>query len=174
MKKFWVLLMCVVMCLGLIACNSEPDDTDRDDDASAAATQTMETVSTATVSATASATVSTPTPEATSASGVTLEQFITLIQPQVDAMADSVEANGMTLEIIARDNSLVYSYQYIVDLGDLSVVGEALDAAMEQELFSSTFDGVLEQLKSVVPDAESVIVEYLSQDGQLIASKEFK
>lgn len=35
MKKFWVLLMCVVMCLGLIACNSEPDDTDRDDDASA-------------------------------------------------------------------------------------------------------------------------------------------
>ncbi len=89
-------------------------------------------------------------------------------------MADSVEANGMTLEIIARDNSLVYSYQYIVDLGDLSVVGEALDAAMEQELFSSTFDGVLEQLKSVVPDAESVIVEYLSQDGQLIASKEFK
>ncbi len=170
MKKFWVLLMCVVMCLGLIACNSEPDDTDRDDDASAAATQTMEAVSTATVSAT----VSTPTPEATSASGVTLEQFITLIQPQVDAMADSVEANGMTLEIIARDNSLVYSYQYIVDLGDLSVVGEALDAAMEQELFSSTFDGVLEQLKSVVPDAESVIVEYLSQDGQLIASKEFK
>ncbi len=170
MKKFWVLLMCVVVCLGLMACNSEPDDTDRDDDASAAATQTMEAVSTATVSAT----VSTSTPEATSASGVTLEQFIALIQPQIDAMADSVEANGMTLEIIARDNSLVYSYQYIVDLGDLSVVGEALDAAMEQELFSSTFDGVLEQLKSVVPDAESVIVEYLSQDGQLIASKEFK
>lgn len=168
MKKFWVLLMCVVMCLGLIACNSEPDDTDRDDDASAAATQTMETVSTATVSAT----VSTPTPEATSASGVTLEQFVTLIQPQIDAMKESLEESGQKLDIIARDKSLVYIYQYTVDVGDVSAIRDGLEAAMES--LSSNFEGILDQLQSAVPEAESVIVEYLDKDGQLIYSIEYK
>ena len=172
MKKFWVLLMCVVMCLGLIACNSEPDDTDRDDDASAAATQTMETVSTATVSATVSAIVSTPTPEATSASGVTLEQFVTLIQPQIDAMKESLEESGQKLDIIARDKSLVYIYQYTVDVGDVSAIRDGLEAAMES--LSSNFEGILDQLQSAVPEAESVIVEYLDKDVQLIYSKEYK
>ena len=172
MKKFWVLLMCVVMCLGLIACTSEPDDTDRDDEASAAATQTMETVSTATVSATVSAIVSTPTPEATSASGVTLEQFVTLIQPQIDAMKESLEKSGQKLDIIARDKSLVYIYQYTVDVGDVSAIRDGLEAAMES--LSSNFEGILDQLQSAVPEAESVIVEYLDKDGQLIYSKEYK
>lgn len=168
MKKFWVLLMCVVVCLGLMACNSEPDDTDRDDDASAAATQTMEAVSTATVSAT----VSTSTPEATSASGVTLEQFIALIQPQIDAMQESLEESGQKLDIIARDKSLVYIYQYTVDVGDVSAIRDGLEAAMEA--LSSNFEGILDQLQSAVPEAESVIVEYLDKDGQLIYSKEYK
>lgn len=39
---------------------------------------------------------------------------------------------------------------------------------------SSTFEGVLTSLRLVVPDAQSVIVEYLDKDGQVIVSKEYK
>lgn len=152
MKKLWVLLMCVVVCLGLIACNTEQaDDSDRDDEVSAVATQTNDVEST---------------------SSVSLEQFIQLVQPQLESMKDTLEESGLKIEVVARGNSLVYSYQYTIDLDDLSAVRAALEESMDA--VSSTFENVLDQLQSAVPDAESVIVEYLSKDGQLIYSKEYK
>ena len=39
---------------------------------------------------------------------------------------------------------------------------------------ASVFTSVLSSLKEAVPDAESVIVEYLDQDGNVIVSKEFQ
>ena len=67
---------------------------------------------------------------------------------------------------------MVYIYQYTVDVGDVSAIRDGLEAAMES--LSSNFEGILDQLQSAVPEAESVIVEYLDKDGQLIYSKEYK
>ena len=54
----------------------------------------------------------------------------------------------------------------------MSAIRDGLEAAMES--LSSNFEGILDQLQSAVPEAESVIVEYLDKDGQLIYSKEYK
>ena len=39
---------------------------------------------------------------------------------------------------------------------------------------SDTFTGILSSMKTVVPSAESVTVEYLDMDGKVILSKEYK
>ena len=72
----------------------------------------------------------------------------------------------MKMKVFARGKSLVYSYQYTIDLGDTSL----LKSTFEQALASteSTFSSVLSAMKLVVPDAESVTVEYLDKAGKVI------
>lgn len=84
----------------------------------------------------------------------------------------ATESSGMKMKVFARGKSLVYSYQYTIDLGDTSL----LKSTFEQALASteSTFSSVLSAMKLVVPDAESVTVEYLDKAGKVIVSKEFK
>lgn len=163
MKKILALLLCAAMCLTLAACGEKPST----DDPGAAKPST-------------SATEPSSTPDMTSAEteapaagdGTAMEAFIESIQDQIDGIKDSLESSGMKLDVLARGNSLVYSYQYTMDVGDTSLLKEPLEKAMEG--FNSTFESILSALKLTVPDAESVIVEYLDQDGNLILSKEYK
>lgn len=66
----------------------------------------------------------------------------------------------------------MYSYRYTSDVGDTALLKPMLDEALEP--LSSTFESSLEAIQLAVPSAESLIVEYLTQDGELITSKEFK
>lgn len=102
----------------------------------------------------------------------TLDDFITNMQPQIDEMSDSMKESGLEMAVEARDNSLVYKYTYINDVGEIDVMKEALDASMEA--MAPTFEGVLSSLKESVPDAEAVVVEYYSESGELITSQEYK
>ena len=101
-----------------------------------------------------------------------MDAFIASIQGQIDQMAASVESSSMGLDVVARGNSLVYIYQYNIDLGDTSLIKGSLESALDS--MSDVFTSVLDSLRLVVPDAESVIVEYLDMEGNIIASKEFK
>ncbi len=97
-----------------------------------------------------------------------IEDFITQIKDQVETSDETGE-----MKLVVRGNSLVYSYKYKVDLGDnLDVVKDALESAMENS--DSTYTEVLSQLRAVVKEADSVIVEFLSKDGKVIYSKEYK
>ena len=87
-------------------------------------------------------------------------------------MQSGLESAGMKMTVTARGNSLVYSYQYLIDIGDISIVKPSLEQALNAA--SPTFTAILSTMKIYVPGAESIIVEYLSKDGTLICSKEFK
>ena len=161
MKKILAILLCAAMCLTFAACGEKPEDS--------GATKPSTSV-----------TEPSSTPETTPAEteapavgdGTEMEAFIESIQDSIDGVSDSLESSGLKLEVVARGNSLVYSYQYTVDVGDTSAVKDALEQSMEG--VASTFESILSALKLAVPDAESVIVEYLDQGGNLILSKEYK
>ncbi len=105
-------------------------------------------------------------------SEMTLEKYIDGMQDEIDAMTESVKDQGMTIEVSAKENSLVYSYHFTEDLGDTSLVKDSLEQSLDE--FSSTFEDILSALKEEVSSAESVIVEYLDMDGNVIVSKEYK
>ncbi len=98
----------------------------------------------------------------------TIDSFITEIKAEVETSDDTGE-----LKLFARDDSLVYSYKYKVDLGvDNTLVATALESAMEKN--ASTYTDLLSRLKDAVKSAESVIVEFLDKDGNVIYTKEYK
>ena len=130
-------------------------------------TETPETTEAAETPETTEAAEDTETTEVS-----TLDDFITNMQPQIDEMSDSMKESGLEMAVEARDNSLVYKYIYINDVGEIDVMKEALDASMEA--MAPTFEGVLSSLKESVPDAEAVVVEYYSESGELITSQEYK
>lgn len=114
---------------------------------------------------------SSETPAATDG-GMTLEDYVAANEETFAEMKDSMAASGMDIQILARGNSLVYSYRYTSDAGDTALLKRMLDEALDS--MSSTFESTLEAIQIMVPTAESVVVEYLTQDGELITSREFK
>ena len=164
MKKSVAFLVCLVMCLSLAACQSKTSS----GDAAATTTETAQTTTTTEAPTTATTTAA----DGQTLANRTIQSFIDTIQDQIDTMAASFEDSGLNMKVFARGNSLVYSYQYTMDMGDTSVLKDALESAMDG--MSDTFTGILSSMKTVVPSAESVTVEYLDMDGKVILSKEYK
>ena len=101
-----------------------------------------------------------------------VEDFIANSQDEIDQIIAALENSGMHLKIIARDNSLVYIYQFYTDLGDTALVKDTLEQTLEA--MSDSFAAELSSLKLIVPSAESIIIEYLDIDGNMLVSKEYK
>lgn len=106
------------------------------------------------------------------ANSTKMAEFIDSMGDQLDSFRASL-GDSMEMDVVARGNSLVYVYKYKSDLGaDNDTVAAALDSALDS--MESTFTGILSSLRTQIPEAESVIVEYLDKDGNLILSREFK
>lgn len=105
---------------------------------------------------------------------MTLESFVngTAMQSELDSLRATM-GDTADISLEARDNSLVYIFRYKEDTGmDNATMAEALNTALDG--MSSTFTSILNTVKTAVPDAESVIVEYQDMSGDVITSKEFK
>ena len=102
-----------------------------------------------------------------------VQDYLDKNKTALDAAISAAEQDGtMELDIVARDNSMVYTFKFTSDLGMSNDDAKAaLDAGMEQQ--ASTFESTYDELKKVVPSAESIIVEYLDMNGEVITSKEF-
>lgn len=101
-----------------------------------------------------------------------MDKYISSIQSQMESMKDTLDSSGMKLELVQRENSLVYRYQFTTDIGDADAAKQTLESGMEQ--MASTFQAGLKELKEQVSGAESLIVEYVDKDGNVIVSKEYK
>lgn len=101
-----------------------------------------------------------------------MDKYISSIQSQIESMKETLESSGMKIELVQRENSLVYRYQFTADIGDTATVKEYLESEMEKQ--ASTFEAGLKELKQKVSGAESLIVEYVDKDGNVIFSKEYK
>lgn len=102
----------------------------------------------------------------------TMEEYMGMMQETVAEMSALMKDSGLAVSLEARGKSLVYVYQYTVDVGDSDAVREALDESMSS--MDETNRTLLADLKKAVPDADSLICEYLDMDGDVITSAEYK
>ena len=96
------------------------------------------------------------------------------MQEMVQEAKDSVEGSGMSIEILAEGNTLIYEYTFEEDSFDDSM----LDAVKEQlvsglESTASTFEGIASDLNDELKVENSkVVVRYL-YNGETLAESEF-
>ncbi len=95
-------------------------------------------------------------------------------QEQVKTLSESYEAQGMKLDITAEGNTLVYTCTYTVDGVDIEEARTALKNYLDSDTMTKSIEEVLESIRKSVPETESVKVVYVDNDGQEIASKEYK
>ena len=101
-----------------------------------------------------------------------LEEYISENQAQIDEMSSAMEGQGMKISVEVRGNSLAYVYQFTTDVGDAETIKSGLEQSMSE--MEETFNTLLSQVKAEVAETESMIVEYLDKDGNVLLSKEFK
>lgn len=101
-----------------------------------------------------------------------MQDYIDSIQSQLDAELDAYAQMGMSIKVVARGNSLAYVYRFNQYVDNVSTLRDSLKQGMSTA--SSQFTSILRVLKTEVPSAESVIVEYQNSDGSVIYSEEFK
>lgn len=103
--------------------------------------------------------------------GAELQKYIESQQEEIDQLKSTMEAAGMKLEVEVNGNSLVYRYQFTTDVGETEEIKASLEQGMDAE--ASTFESLASQLKDEVSGAESIIVEYLDKDNNVLLSREF-
>ena len=104
----------------------------------------------------------------------TLEDFINsdLMQEQLDSQIASLEGTGLTADITAEDNKLVYNFT----ITDPNVAASLDAAALQSSLDSqaSTFESIASMIPLAVEiDNPVVVVRYLDSAGAVIVSQEF-
>ena len=178
MKKTLSTILCiaVVSLLALTSCNTSETDVTSDapiNSSEASMSDSSETSdSTSAASSNFDSNKSTSDNTSSSDSGMTVDEYIEKEKASLDALSSSYTSLGLKTNIYAKGNSLVYSYQYTTDIGSNDFLKESLNSTLES--LSSTYDSLLSMMKIQVPNAESIIVEYLDIDGNVIASKEYK
>lgn len=106
----------------------------------------------------------------------TLEEYFQTdeMQEMIQKAKNSVEGSGMSIELLAEGNTLIYEYSFEEDSFDDSM----LDAVKEQlvsrlESTASTFEGIASDLnKELKIDNSKVVVRYL-YNGEILAESEY-
>ena len=96
------------------------------------------------------------------------------MQEMVQEAKDSVEGSGMSIEILAEGNTLIYEYTFEEDSFDDSM----LDAVKEQlvsglESTASTFEGIASDLNDELKVENSTVVVHYLYNGETLAESEY-
>ncbi len=96
------------------------------------------------------------------------------MQEMVQEAKDSVEGSGMSIEILAEGNTLIYEYTFEEDSFDDSM----LDAVKEQlvsglESSASTFEGIASDLNDELKVENSTVVVRYLYNGETLAESEY-
>ena len=189
MKKVLAVVLCLAVCFALTACSGNSEPSSSTEESLAPSSSAAEPSSAPEATATPepeSEPVSEPEPESEPASEssvpVSDDEAEAAIQEYLDShgstitdtVADTLDGTGMTLELLARGSALVYSFQYSADIMeqlDSEALGEALESSLDTT--ASTYESLLPSMKLGIPELESIIVEYLDADGNVLASRQF-
>lgn len=96
------------------------------------------------------------------------------MQEMVQEAKDSVEGSGMSIDILAEGNTLIYEYTFEEDSFDDSM----LDAVKEQlvsglESTASTFEGIASDLNDELKVENSTVVVRYLYNGETLAESEY-
>lgn len=99
-----------------------------------------------------------------------IQEFVEENKSSVESLSNSL----LDVKFVARGKSVVYEYYYKTTYSaeQTSIMKTSIDKSINNS--SSAFTNLLSELKTVVPDTESVIVEYYNGDNTLITAIEFK
>ena len=96
------------------------------------------------------------------------------MQEMVQEAKDSVEGSGMSIEILAEGNTLIYEYTFeenIFNDSELDTVTDQLVSGLES--YASTFEGIASDLNEELKiDNSKVVVRYL-YNGEILAESEY-
>jgi len=101
----------------------------------------------------------------------TIQGIVTEAKKAADVLT-AFSFGTLKLDIVSRGHSIVYSYQYTIDVGSPDSVKSGLEVSTG--LLASTFNASVEALKEAGISSPTVIVEYKDKGGSIIYSKEFK
>lgn len=104
----------------------------------------------------------------------TLQEFLEddITQEQLNTQIESLEGSGITADVTAEDNKLIYSFT--VENPDLAAAMDAATVESTLESQASTFEAIASSLKAAVEvENPVVVVRYLDNTGAEITSKEF-
>ena len=90
---------------------------------------------------------------------------------EITGINESLESQGMTVEVVGEGNKLIYNYYY-TELVNQEGLGEALEEGLTAE--ADTFSDVAASISEAV-DVENpvVVVRYIDANGEVIHSQEF-
>lgn len=93
------------------------------------------------------------------------------VQDEITGINESLESQGMTVEVVGEGNKLIYNYYY-TELVNQEGLGEALEEGLTAE--ADTFSDVAASISEAV-DVENpvVVVRYIDANGEVIHSQEF-
>lgn len=93
------------------------------------------------------------------------------IKIQMEAMTESLEGTGMTMEVSADGNKLVYRYTF-TDIEKEEGMDQTLKSSLESQ--ASSFSKAAASIKEAVDvDNPILVIEYADANGELILSQEF-
>ena len=93
------------------------------------------------------------------------------VQSVIDQMSSTLDGTGMSLDITAKGDKMVYSYKYD-DLVKADGMEESLENAISAE--DATFQETANELKKLVKaDSPSVVIEYVDANGDVIFTREY-
>ena len=96
------------------------------------------------------------------------------MQEMVQEAKDSVEGSGMSIEILAEGNTLIYEYTFEEDSFDdsmLEAVKEQLVSGLEST--ASTFEGIASDLNDELKVENSTVVVRYLYNGETLAESEY-
>lgn len=98
--------------------------------------------------------------------------YIDKNRAMIEEVKASMQQEGMSTDVYARGNSMVFSFRFTVDIGDTS----ELEAYFEQYFsqLEPAFISILDEMRLEISSTESNILECLGINENIIASKEFK
>ena len=170
-RKMLLLMCAMTLAFALTACGGSGDDADT----SGGAAQTEEDASGGDDAAAEDDTSADDTADDTAAGKfASIQEFIDsdMMQEELATQLESLEGTGMSMELTAEDNKLIYNFK--IDDPDLSAAMDSATLESTLDSQASTFESVAGVLPAAI-DIENpvIVVRYLDSDGNELASREF-
>ena len=170
-RKLLLLMCAMTLAFALTACGGSGDDADSSGDAA----QTEEDASAGDDAAAQDDAADDNAADDTAAGKfASIQEFIDsdMMQEELATQLESLEGTGMSMELTAEDNKLIYNFK--IDDPDLSAAMDSATLESTLDSQASTFESVGGALPAAI-DVENpvIVVRYLDSDGNELVSREF-
>ncbi len=100
-----------------------------------------------------------------------LNDFIKAGESDLNTLKEAYK-DTCEVDVYAEKDSIVYRYQYIIDVGDRDEAKKSLESGFNAQ--TETINQTIETIRLTIPELDSLIVEYYDKEGKLLAKREYR